>query len=102
MILWHFKLLPSCKTGCQEFIDGSFIVVLLVFLTEIVEKESYHIFIFSCKITFHTLFYSISSIKKLQLKLSNIKIKNFRYIVTLRDHRKYHWINWFRQSYHKR
>ena len=46
MILRYFKLLPFYRTGCEEFIDGIFfIVVWLVFLAEIVEKESYHRFI---------------------------------------------------------
>ena len=45
MILRYFKLLPFYRTGYKEFIDGIFVVVLLVFLAEIVERESYHIFI---------------------------------------------------------
>ena len=46
MILWYFKLLPFYRTGCDEFIDGIFIELLLVFLAEIGEKGSY-IFILS-------------------------------------------------------
>ena len=35
-------LLPFYGTRCEEFIHGIFILVLLEYLAEIVEKERYH------------------------------------------------------------
>ena len=57
------------STECDEFIAGTFIVIMLVFVAEIMEKESDHLihkfssqyFIFLNKVTFHMVFSSIKS-----------------------------------------
>ena len=79
----------TSTTGCDEFIAGTFIVTLLVFLAEIMEKGSYHLFhkfscryfIFLCKVIFHRLFNSIKDQLTFNWNFPIIKIKHCHYIV---------------------
>ena len=69
----HFYLkevhCSTSTTGCEEFIAGTFFVILLVFLAEIMEKESYH------KYFINVLVNILFSCAKLQFISSLVQLK---------------------------